>query len=160
MGSPIAGIHNLRPEQELEKRAEHPRDHDQFPSARTHCGPQKFHPSRRALRLPTPEEAESLAAPTQERVRLHRFSATNAARGRATRATNRIKSTINDNGRRQCTAARKLTGLDMDRPGSHVTRPALAARMKFLRTTGQFKMGKLGGRQATLPEIWRAALSA
>jgi len=25
---------------------------------------------------------------------------------------------------------------------------------------GQFKMGKLGGRQTTLPEIWRAALSA
>ena len=25
---------------------------------------------------------------------------------------------------------------------------------------GQFKMGKLGGRRATLPEIWRAALSA
>ena len=25
---------------------------------------------------------------------------------------------------------------------------------------GQFKMGKLGGRQMTLPEIWRAALSA
>ena len=24
----------------------------------------------------------------------------------------------------------------------------------------QFKMGKLGGRRATLPEIWRAALSA
>ena len=36
MGSPIAGIHNLRPEQELEKHTEHPRDHDQFPSARTH----------------------------------------------------------------------------------------------------------------------------
>jgi transposase-like protein len=25
---------------------------------------------------------------------------------------------------------------------------------------GQFKMGQLGGRRATLPEIWRAALSA
>ena len=25
---------------------------------------------------------------------------------------------------------------------------------------GQFKMGKLGGRRATLPEIWRAGLSA
>ena len=25
---------------------------------------------------------------------------------------------------------------------------------------GQFKMGKLGGRRTTLPEIWRAALSA
>ena len=25
---------------------------------------------------------------------------------------------------------------------------------------GQFKMGKLGGRQTTPPEIWRAALSA
>ena len=25
---------------------------------------------------------------------------------------------------------------------------------------GQFKMGKLGGRQTTLPEIWQAALSA
>jgi len=25
---------------------------------------------------------------------------------------------------------------------------------------GQFKMGKLGGRRATLPEIWRAMLSA
>ena len=25
---------------------------------------------------------------------------------------------------------------------------------------GQFKLGKLGGRQTTLPEIWRAALSA
>ena len=24
----------------------------------------------------------------------------------------------------------------------------------------QFKMGKLGGRRATLPEIWRTALSA
>ena len=36
MGSPIAGIHNLRPEQELHKHAEHPGDHDQFPSARTH----------------------------------------------------------------------------------------------------------------------------
>jgi hypothetical protein len=26
--------------------------------------------------------------------------------------------------------------------------------------TGQFKMGKLSGRRATLPEIWRAALTA
>jgi hypothetical protein len=25
---------------------------------------------------------------------------------------------------------------------------------------GQFKMGKLGGHRATLPEIWRAMLSA
>jgi hypothetical protein len=33
VGSPIAGIHNLRPEQELHKHAEHPGDYDQFPSA-------------------------------------------------------------------------------------------------------------------------------
>ena len=45
----------------------------------------------------------------------------------------------------------------------------LSATSGFARTTielaekikkGQFKMGKLGGRQTTLPEIWRAALSA
>ena len=36
VGSPSTGIHNLRPEQELHKHTEHPRDHDQFPSARTH----------------------------------------------------------------------------------------------------------------------------
>jgi hypothetical protein len=36
VGSPIAGIHNLRPEQELHKHAEHPEDYDQFPSALTH----------------------------------------------------------------------------------------------------------------------------
>ena len=40
-------------------------------------------------------------------------------------------------GQRPQATASKLTGLDMDRPGSHVTRPALAARMKFLRTTAR-----------------------
>ena len=40
----------------------------------------------------------------------------------------------------KCTATRKLTGLDMDRPGSHVTGPALGARMKFLRTTADLPM--------------------
>lgn len=33
VGSPSTGIHNLRPEQNLHKHTEHPRDHDQFPSA-------------------------------------------------------------------------------------------------------------------------------
>ena len=37
--------------------------------------------------------------------------------------TSRIKSTAtNDNVRRQCRTARKFTGLDMDRPGSRVTK--------------------------------------
>ena len=42
MGSPIAGIHNLRPERELQKHTEYPRDHDQFPSARTHPEPYRL----------------------------------------------------------------------------------------------------------------------
>src|SRR5260370_41352836 len=33
VGSPSTGIHNLRPEQALHKHTEHPRDHDQLPSA-------------------------------------------------------------------------------------------------------------------------------
>ena len=33
VGSPSTGIDNLRPEQELNKHSEHPRDHDQLPSA-------------------------------------------------------------------------------------------------------------------------------
>jgi hypothetical protein len=50
-------------------------------------------------------------------------SATNAARGRAARATNTTKSkATNDKVRRQCATAKKLTELDMDRPGSHVTK--------------------------------------
>ena len=61
--------------------------------------------------------------------RRKRFSATNAARGRAARATNTTKSkATNDKVRRQCATAKKLTELDMDRPGSHVTkryRPAI-----------------------------------
>jgi hypothetical protein len=65
--------------------------------------------------LPLPEEGQLF--------RRKRFSATNAARGRAARATNRTKSTAtNDNVRRQCATAKKLTELDMDRPGSHVTK--------------------------------------
>src|SRR5260370_26925702 len=35
VGSPSTGTHNLRPEQELHKHSEHPRDHDQLPSARS-----------------------------------------------------------------------------------------------------------------------------
>jgi hypothetical protein len=33
VSSSSTGIHNLRPEQELHKHTEHPRDHDQLPSA-------------------------------------------------------------------------------------------------------------------------------
>lgn len=33
VSSSSTGIHNLRPEQELRKHTEHPRDHDQLPSA-------------------------------------------------------------------------------------------------------------------------------
>ena len=33
VASPSTGIHNLSPEQKLHKHTEHPRDHDQLPSA-------------------------------------------------------------------------------------------------------------------------------
>jgi hypothetical protein len=57
-------------------------------------------------------------------------AATNAARRRAARATSRTSSTTTeDKVRKQCTTAGKLTELNIDCPGSHVTkryRPALA----------------------------------
>ena len=117
------------------------------------------------LRLPTPEEAESLAVPTQERVRLpihqrvppsepltqsrHHPAGGSVGpsrpdlplleegqllsqkqvlghqrRPRTCGEGNQSDQVDgnHDNVRRQCTTARKLTGLDMDHPGSHVTK--------------------------------------
>jgi len=73
------------------------------------------------------------------------------------RSSKYLNNLIEQDHRRIKQRLRPMLGLKSFQTADMVIRGIeLAEKIK----KGQFKMGKLGGRRATLPEIWRAALSA